>query len=125
MSMSRLEAVLASIDEQADQAQGKLDKAAEFAARSEHLQVPGESADGLVTVVVDGSAQVVDVRFDDDFDTASAAELSADVMAALAQARRRLSFRIEELGTEIYGEHSPTAQMFADSYRDRFGYEEI
>ncbi len=87
--------------------------------------MPGESGDGLVTVVVDGSAQVIEVRFDDDFHAASATELGADVMAALAQARRRLSFRIDELGTEIYGEESPATRMFVDSYRDRFGYEEM
>ena len=47
MSMSRLEAVLATIDAQADSALTKLDQAEQFATRSEHLAVEGASADEI------------------------------------------------------------------------------
>jgi DNA-binding protein YbaB len=123
--MSRLEAVLNSIDAQADASLAKLSQAEEFAARSEALRVEGQSAGALVTVVVDVTGHPTSVTVDDRFTETSAAELGADVMEALRQAQRRLSFRIEELGTEIYGEASPTVQMFADQYRSNFGYEEM
>lgn len=124
MSMSRLEAVLASIDGQAESAQRTLDKAQEFAARSEHLEVEGSSADEVVTATVDGTGQVVSLQVSDDVRGLDGARVAADVMEAMRQAQRRLSFRIEQLGTEIYGEGSPSVETFTRAYRDKFGYEE-
>lgn len=125
MTMSRLEAVLASIDAQADAAQTRLDQAQEFASRSEALRVEGTSDDAVVTVVVDATGHPVSVEFGDRFAEADAGRLGRAVMAALRQAQRRLSFRIEELGTEIYGDDSPTVRMFAEQYRTSYGYEEM
>lgn len=122
--MSRLEAVLATIGEQADRAERQIDNAERLARESEQLRVTGSSTDGLVDVVVDGVGQMVDVVFDREFDSADAARLSADVLEALAQAKRRLSAEVTRLGEEIYGEGSPTVQTISQSYRDRFGYEE-
>lgn len=125
MTMTRLEAVLASINESADAAQEKLAKAGEFASRSEHLQVEGHSEDKLARVMVDGTGQVQSIDLDDDFAEHSAAQVSGAVLAAMRQAQRRLSFRIDQLGEEIYGEESPSATAFTNSYRQRFGYEEV
>ncbi len=125
MSISRLEAVLASIDSKADSALTKLDQAAEFASRSEHLEVEGESEDRLARVSVDGTGQVQSLVIDDGFTDATAAQLAGSVMEAMRQAQRRLSFRIDQLGAEIYGEGSPAVEAFTTSYRNRYGYEEV
>lgn len=125
MSMSRLEAVLATIDAQADAAQTKLDQAERFATRSQHLEVEGSSEDEVATVTVDGNGQVQSIVITDEVRDLSGAQVAADVLQALRQAQRRLSFRVEELGTEIYGEGSPSVEAFTRSYRDRFGYEEV
>lgn len=125
MTMSRLEAVLATIDAQADAAQTKLDQAEQFAVRSQHLAVEGTSDDEVATVTVDGNGQVTAIVIEDDVRHLTGSQIAADVLAALRQAQRRLSYRVEELGTEIYGEGSPSVEAFARSYRDRFGYEEV
>lgn len=124
MTMSRLEAVLATIDAQADTALTKLDQAEQFATRSEHLAVEGVSGDEVAKVVVDGTGQVQAITIDDDVRHLTGAQVAADVMEALRQAQRRLSYHVEQLGTEIYGAGSPSVQAFSQAYRDRYGYEE-
>lgn len=122
---ARLDAVLAQIDAQADASLAKLDQAERFAVQTEALAVEGEGGNGAATVVVNATGHPTAVRFGPDFDRLSAAELGSAVMEALAQARRRLSFRVEEIGTEVYGPESPTARMYVDAYREQHGYEEI
>lgn len=124
MSMSRLEAVLATIDAQADSALTRLDQAQQFATRSEHLAVEGTSADEIATVTVDGTGQVQAIVIDDDVRHLTGAQVAADVLEALRQAQRRLSYHVEQIGTEIYGAGSPSVQEFTRAYRDRYGYEE-
>ena len=124
MSMSRLEAVLATIDAQADAALDKLDQAQQFATRSEHLSVEGASSDEVARVSVDGTGQVQAIVIDDDAQRLTGAQIAADVLEALRQAQRRLSFHVEQLGTEIYGAGSPSVEEFSRAYRDRYGYEE-
>ena len=124
MSMSRLEAVLATIDAQAETAITRLDQAQEFANRSEHLAVEGASGDGIATVTVDGTGQVQAIVIDDDVRHLTGSQVAADVLEALRQAQRRLTFHVEQLGTEIYGAGSPSVQEFSRAYRDRYGYEE-
>ncbi len=122
---SRLDAMLAQIDAQADASLAKLDQAEQFARRSEALTVEGESPDGRAVVTVNGTAHPVAVRFSDDVHQLSPGELGSAVMSALGQAQRRLSFRIEELGAEVYGPDSGTARTYADAYREQYGYEEV
>lgn len=124
MSMSRLEAVLATIDAQADSALTKLDQAQEFATRSEHLAVEGVSADEIAKVTVDGTGQIQAIVIDDDVRHLTGSQIAADVFEALRQAQRRLTFHVEQLGTEVYGAGSPSVQEFSRAYRDRYGYEE-
>lgn len=121
---SRLEAMLADIDAQADASLKKLDQTAEFAQRTESLTVDGESLQREVVVTVNGTGHAINVRFEAGFDRLSAAELSAAVMAAHGQAQRRLSFRVEQLGDEIYGPGSAMAASYAQAYRQQYGYEE-
>lgn len=124
MSMSRLEAVLATIDAQADAALDKLDQAQQFATRSEHLSVEGASSDEVARVSVDGTGQVQSITITDDLRDLSGSQVAADVLEALRQAQRRLSFHVEQIGTEIYGAGSPSVAQFTQAYRDRYGYEE-
>ena len=124
MSMSRLEAVLATIDAQADSSLDKLDQAQQFATRSEHLSVEGRSRDEVARVTVDGTGQVQSIQIEDDVRDLSGSQIAADVFEALRQAQRRLSFHVEQLGNEIYGADSPSVGQFTQAYRDRYGYEE-
>lgn len=121
---TRLEAMLAQIDAQADASLAKLDQAERFANESAALVVDGESEGRHAVVSVNGTGHPVAVHFSDDFHRLSAGELGSAVMSALGQAQRRLSYRVEELGNDIYGPGSPTARMYADAYREQYGYEE-
>lgn len=124
MTMSRLEAVLATIDEQADASLRKLDQAAAFAQRSENLSVEGESRDQLATVTVDGTGQIESIALEENLSGVRGSQVAASVLEAMRQAQRRLSFHVEELGKEIYGEDSPSVGAFTEAYRTKFGYEE-
>lgn len=121
MSMTRLDAVLSMIQEQANTANRQIDTAEEFASRTEGLRVTGESPDRLATVTVDGVGQMVDLDFGAEFPGASADRLRAAILAAHVQAKQKLTNRISEIGTELYGEGSPTVRMFAESYERRYG----
>jgi DNA-binding protein YbaB len=125
MTTSRLDAVLSAIRHQADDARVQLDKAERFSNESAALRVVGASSGDVVHATVDGNGQLVDVNFGIELHRTSSADLSAAVLEAVAQAKRRLSFRVEQLGTEIYGAESPTVAMFSAAYREQFGYEEI
>ena len=92
--------------------------------RSEHLAVEGTSGDGIARVTVDGTGQVQAIVIDDDVRHLTGSQVAADVLEALRQAQRRLTFHVEQLGTEIYGAGSPSVQEFSRAYRDRYGYEE-
>lgn len=116
--------MLAMIDEQAEESLKKLDSAQAFAERTEVLVVDGESPDGMVTVSVDATGHAVRVDFHRDFHTRTPAELGQSVMAAQAHAQRRLSYQVEQIGKDVYGEDSPTARTYADAYRSQYGYEE-
>lgn len=121
---ARLDAVLAMIDGQAEDSLRKLDQAQEFAERTEALRVEGTGGDGVVTVAVNATGHVVDVEFARDHHTRSAADLAAAVLAAQAQAQRRLSARVAEVGEEVYGPDSPTVRRYADAYREQYGSED-
>lgn len=124
MTMSRLEAVLAEVGQQAERSMQQLDRAEQFAERSGQLRVTGASPDRLVRVTVDGTGQMVGVELDERSMAGQPAELEAGIMSALGAAQRQLTFRIQELGEEIYGEGSATVAMFTEQYRQRYGYEE-
>ncbi len=124
MTMTRLEAVLATIDAQANASLEKLNQAEAFAQRSENLSVEGSSRDEVATVCVDGTGQVTSIALVEDLSRHRGSAVAAAVLEALGQAQRRLSFRVEELGKEIYGEDSPSVSAFSQAYRDKFGYEE-
>jgi len=121
MSMSRLEAVLTMINEQTSAANQQIDKAEQFASRTESLRVVGESRDHLAQVTVDGVGQMVDLAFGDGFARASADEVRTAVLTAHVQAKQKLTNRVREIGTEIYGSGSSAVDLVADSYESRYG----
>lgn len=121
---ARLDAVLATINERFDAAEARIDRAERLARETELLRAVGESADQLVTVTVDGVGQMVDVRFAGDFHRAEGGRLAVDVLEAHAQAKRRLSFHVEEVARSVYGADVAAAAPMIDSYRRQFGYEE-
>lgn len=67
------------------------------------MRVEGESTDRVVTVVVDGNGQMVDLRLTDRFPRLDVGRLAHGVLDAHAHAKRRLSFEVEQAAREIYG----------------------
>lgn len=121
---SRLDAYLAAMNQSFDAAEARLDQAQALATTTEQMRVEGESTDRVVTVVVDGTGQMVDLRFDDSFTRYDAGQLAHGVLEAHAQAKRRLSFAVEQAAREIYGPDVAAASTITQSYRSTFGYEE-
>lgn len=121
---SRLDAYLAAMNESFDAAETRIDQAQALATTTAQMRVEGESTDRVVTVVVDGNGQMVDLRFDDSFARHDAGRLAHSVLEAHAQAKRRLSFEVEEAAREIYGPDVAAASTITQSYRSTFGYEE-
>ncbi|KRE94246.1 hypothetical protein ASG76_12785 [Nocardioides sp. Soil774] len=121
---SRLDAYLAAMNESFDAAESRLDQARALATTTEQMRVEGESTDRVVTVVVDGNGQMVDLRLDDSFARLDAGQLAHGVLEAHAQAKRRLSFAVEQAARDIYGPDVAAASTITQSYRSTFGYEE-
>ena len=121
---SRLDAYLAAMNESFDAAESRLDQARALATTTEQMRVEGESTDRVVTAVVDGNGQMVDLRLDDSFARLDAGQLAHGVLEAHAQAKRRLSFAVEQAARDIYGPDVAAASTITQSYRSTFGYEE-
>jgi DNA-binding protein YbaB len=112
------------MNETFDAAEARLDQAEKLASTTAQMRVAGESTDGITTVVVDGNGQMVDLRFEDQFTRLDAGQLAHGVLEAHAQAKRRLSFDVEQAAREIYGPDVAAAASIVQSYRTTFGYEE-
>lgn len=121
---TRLDAYLAAMNESFDAAEARIDQAQALAATTAQMRIDGESTDRVVVVTVDGNGQMVDVRFDDQFARLDAGRLAHGVLEAHAQAKRRLSFEVDQAAREIYGPDVAAAAAITDSYRSAFGYEE-
>ena len=121
---SRLDAYLAAMNESFDAAEARLDQAEALASTTAQMRVQGESTDRLVTVTVDGNGQMVDVHFGEEFARLDPAQLAHGVLEAHSQAKRRLSFEVEQAARDIYGPDVAAAAAITGSYRSTFGYEE-
>ncbi|RYC11138.1 YbaB/EbfC family nucleoid-associated protein [Nocardioides zhouii] len=121
---TRLDAYLAAMNESFDAAEARIDQAEALASTTAQMRVQGESTDRLVTVTVDGNGQMVDLHLDDQFTRLDAGQLAHGVLEAHAQAKRRLSFEVEQAAREIYGGDVAAAAAITGSYRSTFGYEE-
>jgi DNA-binding protein YbaB len=107
------------------QARVNAQKAQEMAERMDALRVPGSSPNGLVSVVLGQSGNLLDVRFEESALRGDTARLRDDVMGAVAQAQGRLTTQVTELAREHYGDASATAAEFSGRYADRFGSEDL
>lgn len=121
---TRLDAYLAAMNETFDAAEARIDQAQALAATTAQLRVAGESTDHVVTVEVDGNGQMVDLGFADEFVRLDARRLAHGVLEAHSQAKRRLSFAVEQAARDIYGPDVAAAAAITDSYRSAFGFEE-
>lgn len=123
--MDRLEAVLATIRAQADEAERTIDKSQQLATETERLRVRGESTGGDVRVTVDGVGQLVDLEFVTSPASTDPLQLSARVLEASRTAKARLTNEVARLGEEILGPDSATAASIVQSYTATFGREEV
>ena len=122
--MDRLDAVLATIREQAEAAERTIDKSQQLARETERLRVSAESARHEVRVTVDGVGQMVDVEFLTSLHSLDPRELSGWVLQAHRTAKARLTDEVARLGEEILGRDSAAAATIVDSYASTFGREE-
>lgn len=116
MSMSRTEAVLATIGEQATRAEEQLAAAERLATATDRLRVTGHSGDGSVEVTVDGVGQLVDVAFRGRLGDTTPHALRAAVLRAHGRAREALTAQVGRLAEEAYGPGSPAAAAITSAY---------
>ena len=121
---SLLDAYLAAMNESFDAAEARLDQAQALASTTAQMRVQGESTDRVATVTVDGNGQMVDLHLTDDVARLDPGQIAHGVLEAHAQAKRRLSFEVEQAARDIYGPDVAAAAAITGSYRSTFGYEE-
>ncbi|WP_121257483.1 YbaB/EbfC family nucleoid-associated protein [Nocardioides ferulae] len=119
--MSRIEAVLATIGEQAARAEERLAAAERFAGATERLRVPGRSADDAVQVTVDGVGQLVDVDFRGRLEASTPGSLRRSVLQAHRRARQALTAEVSRLARDAYGSDSPSAETITAAYARAHG----
>jgi DNA-binding protein YbaB len=85
---------------------------------TEQVSVTETSADGMVTVVVDGSGVLTDLKITDT--TAPGARIAAEVLSTMRRAQARLAGRVREVIESTIGDDPATMDRVTATYRDRF-----
>ena len=98
-------------------------QARRLSARIEQSTAAVESPGGEVTVTVDSTGGLADLRFG-----AAAERLALDRLAALVletscRAQAEIAKQVGDLVSDTYGLGSPTAAFVSGAYADRFGGE--
>ena len=96
-------------------------RAREMQAGMDRLRVEGQSPDGKVSVVLDHSGSLVDVRFEPDSVSGGHQELRHSLLAANRAAQGRLSAAVTAVVGEHFGRDSDTTREFHDRYVEQFG----
>jgi DNA-binding protein YbaB len=122
--MDRLEAVLATIREQAEQAERQIDKSQQLASETARLRVSAESAPKEVRVTVDGIGQMVDIEFLAPLHSLEPDLLRTRVLEAHRTAKARLTNVVARLSEDILGPNSASAATIVSGYEQNFGREE-
>ncbi|GGS25433.1 MULTISPECIES: YbaB/EbfC family nucleoid-associated protein [Actinokineospora] len=116
--MSSPESMLAGFQAQIE---AKLRQADELRAVTERLRVTETSADSSVTVVVDATGNVADLRLTHAALDKAPDEVAASILTVLRTAQAKVGDRVRESVAPLIGGDSETMGMLMAGYDDRFG----
>lgn len=102
----------AGVDAWVAQAKEKAERYQEMRVQAQHISVTGE--EGPVTVTIDSSGNVVDLRIKDHDDLASA------VLLAMRKTQARLPEKLAEVMAETIGDDPQTIDTVVGNYRAKF-----
>jgi len=111
----------AGIDQWVAQAKAKAERYQELRAQAGQVSVAESSANGLVTVTIDASGNVTDLRITDRVRELSGAEVAAEVLLTMRRAQAKLPEKLAEVMAATLGDaDGGTQQTIVGSYRAKF-----
>lgn len=113
--------MLAGFREQIEQ---KFKQAEQLKAAATAVQVSAASADGSVSVVVDHSGNMIDLKLADGALRKRPDEVSKEILATVRSAQAQLTSRMQEVVAPVVGSDSETLDAVMAGFRERFPAEE-
>ncbi|MEU0878218.1 YbaB/EbfC family nucleoid-associated protein [Lentzea sp. NPDC005914] len=110
----------AGIDRWVAQARAKAERYQEMRAQAGHVSVTEASKDGMVTVSIDSSGNVTDLRITDRVRELSGAEVAAEVLLTMRRAQAKLPEKLAEVMAATIGDDPGTAETIVGNYRAKF-----
>ena len=110
----------AGVDQWVAQARAKAERYQEMRAQAGHVSVTESSKDGMVTVSIDSSGNVTDLRITDRVRELSGAEVAAEVLLTMRRAQARLPEKLAEVMAATIGDDPGTAETIVGNYRAKF-----
>ena len=112
--------VLATINEQAEQARQRALAATRFRAEVDAVRGTASAPDGTVTVIVDASGMVVDLDITDGATHRRGHDLARLVRETIHAAQRDVATRVNAMAAETFGADSPVTHRMRDELSLRF-----
>ncbi|QGK71311.1 YbaB/EbfC family DNA-binding protein [Allosaccharopolyspora coralli] len=111
------DAMLAGWRQQIDQ---KMQQAQQLQDAAKAVQVSQTSRDGVVTVTVDHTGNLVGLDLADAVLRKRPAEISGEVLDTLRQAQSKLAERMRDVMQPVTGDDSDTLEAVVTGFRERF-----
>lgn len=108
------------LDQMVAEAKAKAARYQEMRAGVEQVSVTESSSDGLVTVTVDASGVVTDLRLTDRIAEHSGDQVAAMMLATMRRAQSRLGERVTRIVQDTVGEDQAVLDKVTSSYHSRF-----
>lgn len=102
------------------QIEAKMHQAQQLQEAASSVQVSTSSGDGAVTVTVDHSGNMADLRLTDAAMRKRPDEASAEILATLRSAQSQLSERMREVMEPVVGNDTETLDAVLGGFRERF-----
>jgi DNA-binding protein YbaB len=115
------DAALARVQADIQAAQERAEQAAQFKDSVDRLRGRARSPRGEVTVEVDTSGQLVDLRLSDDATDIVARDLSALILETVRHAARDAAQQTLAVTAETFGEQSPITEQMRAELAPRLG----
>ncbi|WP_164842232.1 YbaB/EbfC family nucleoid-associated protein [Actinoplanes solisilvae] len=109
-----------AIEDWAARVQHQSSLTTELSERLQQARATSESHGGDVTVTVDHTGGLAELRLTDQAMRRSAGELSEIILATSRRAQARLAKDIEAMVNTLYGAGSETASFIGGTYAERF-----
>lgn len=110
----------AGIDQWVAQARAKAERYQQMSAQAGQVSVTESSKDGLVTVTIDSSGNVTDLRITDRVREMSGTEVAAEVLLTMRRAQAKLPEKLAEVMAATIGDDGTTVDTIVGNYRAKF-----